>query len=121
MELQTALHWFRPDPHRRIDVASRARAGAWKGMLAGAGGVAVMTLGEKLEQRLTGRPDSFMPAHTLERLLGLRQRRDSREPTRIDRYLRLRGRMTEPPGSLRWQLYRELRAWDLPMAARLMF
>jgi hypothetical protein len=36
-----------------------------------------MTAGEKLEQRLTGRPDSFMPAHTLERLLGMRQRRDS--------------------------------------------
>jgi hypothetical protein len=45
-------------------------------MVAGAGGVAVMTLGEKLEQRLTGRPDSYMPAHTLERLLGLPQRRD---------------------------------------------
>jgi hypothetical protein len=45
-------------------------------MVAGAGGVAVMTLGEKLEQRLTRRPDSFMPAHTLERLLGLRQRPD---------------------------------------------
>jgi len=27
-------------------------------MLAGAGGVAVMTLGEMLEQRVTGRPDS---------------------------------------------------------------
>jgi hypothetical protein len=37
-----------------------------------------MTLGEKLEQRLTGRPSSFMPAHTLERLLGLRQRPDRR-------------------------------------------
>jgi hypothetical protein len=45
-------------------------------MVAGAGGVAVMTLGEKLEQRLTGRPDSYMPAHTLERLLGLPQRGD---------------------------------------------
>ena len=46
-------------------------------MLAGAGGVLAMTLGEKLEQRLTGRPASYMPAHTLERLLGLPQRRDT--------------------------------------------
>jgi hypothetical protein len=41
-----------------------------------------MTVGEKLEQRLTGRPSSYMPAHTLERLLGLRQRRD-RERTAL--------------------------------------
>jgi hypothetical protein len=68
--------WIRHDPHRPIDVGRRIRAGVWKGMLAGAGGVAVMTLGEKLEQRLTGRPDSYMPAHTLERLLGMPQRPD---------------------------------------------
>jgi hypothetical protein len=70
--------WIRPDRHRSIDVGGRIRAGAWKGLVAGAGGVAVMTLGEKLEQRVTGRPASFMPAHTLERLLGLRQRPDRR-------------------------------------------
>jgi hypothetical protein len=46
-------------------------------MIAGAGGVTVMTLGEKIEQRLTGRPDSYMPAHTLERVLGARRRPDS--------------------------------------------
>ena len=69
--------WIRGDRHRPIDVGRRVRAGAWKGMLAAAGGVAAMTLGEKLEQRLTGRPNSYMPAHTLERLLGLPQRRDS--------------------------------------------
>ena len=46
-------------------------------MLAGAGGVAAMTLAEKLEQRFTERPDSYMPAHALERLLGLAQRPDS--------------------------------------------
>ena len=68
--------WLRRDPHRPIDVGRRVRAGAWKGMLAGAGGVAVMTLAEKVEQRLTGRPDSYMPAHTLERVLGLEQRPD---------------------------------------------
>jgi hypothetical protein len=70
--------WIRRDRTRPIDVARRARAGVWKGMLAGAGGVAVMTAVEKLEQRLTSRPDSYMPAHTLERLLGLRQRPDRR-------------------------------------------
>jgi hypothetical protein len=48
-----------------------------KGALAGAAGVAVMTIGEKLEQALTQRPNSYVPAHTLERLLGL--------PTRPDR------------------------------------
>ena len=68
--------WIRRDRHRPIDVGRRLRGGLWKGMLAGAGGVAAMTLGEKLEQRLTGRPNSFMPAHTLERLLGMPQRRD---------------------------------------------
>jgi len=36
-----------------------------------------MTIGEKLEQALTKRPNSYVPAHTLERLLGL--------PTRPDR------------------------------------
>ena len=69
--------WIRHDDHRPIDVGGRVRAGIAKGMVAGAGGVAVMTLGEKLEQRLTGRPDSYMPAHTLERLLRLPRRRDS--------------------------------------------
>jgi hypothetical protein len=41
------------------------------GLLAGAAGVAAMTLAEKVEQAVTGRPDSYVPAHTLERLLGL--------------------------------------------------
>jgi hypothetical protein len=68
--------WIRHDPHREIDVAARIRSGVWKGMAAGAGGVAVMTLAEKIEQRVTRRPDSYIPAHTLERLLGLEQRPD---------------------------------------------
>jgi hypothetical protein len=46
------------------------------GLLAGAAGVAAMTAAEKLEQAVTGRPDSYVPAHTLERLLGLRPRPD---------------------------------------------
>ena len=43
----------------------------WQGAVAGLAGVAVMTVGEKLEQRLTGRPDSFVPARVLARLLRL--------------------------------------------------
>lgn len=69
--------WLRHDHHRPIDVGRRVRAGVWKGMVAGAGGVAVMTLVEKLEQAVTKRPNSFMPAHTLERVLGLPQKPDS--------------------------------------------
>ncbi|MEU3699769.1 hypothetical protein AB0E75_29865 [Streptomyces griseoviridis] len=43
----------------------------WQGLVAGTAGVAAMTLAEKAEQRLTGRPDSYVPARTLERLTGL--------------------------------------------------
>jgi hypothetical protein len=45
----------------------------WQGLLAGTTGVLAMTLGEKAEQRLTGRPDSHVPARTLERLTGTRE------------------------------------------------
>ncbi|CAA9471860.1 MAG: hypothetical protein AVDCRST_MAG65-827 [uncultured Solirubrobacteraceae bacterium] len=49
-----------------------------RGMAAGLAGTAVMTAGEKLEQALTGRPDSYVPARTLAHLLGLeRPDRDS--------------------------------------------
>jgi hypothetical protein len=48
-----------------------------RGLLAGAAGVAVMTLAEKIEQAFTGRPNSYVPAHTLERLLGLPEKPDS--------------------------------------------
>jgi hypothetical protein len=41
------------------------------GLLAGAAGVAAMTVAEKLEQTATRRPNSFVPAHTLEHLLRL--------------------------------------------------
>jgi hypothetical protein len=47
------------------------------GVLAGAVGTGAMTLAEKLEQRRTGRPNSYVPAHTLERLLGLDEWPDS--------------------------------------------
>lgn len=43
----------------------------WQGLVSGAAGVAVMTATEKVEQRLTGRPDSHVPARVLERLTGL--------------------------------------------------
>ncbi|WP_204059544.1 hypothetical protein [Microbispora corallina] len=40
-----------------------------EGLVAGLTGAAVMTLGEKIEQRFTGRPDSKVPGRTLQRLL----------------------------------------------------
>ncbi|GAA5171325.1 hypothetical protein GCM10023214_51290 [Amycolatopsis dongchuanensis] len=46
----------------------------WQGLLAGAVGTAVMTVGEKLEQRCTGRPDSQVPGAVLARLTGSRLR-----------------------------------------------
>ncbi len=45
--------------------------GALHGMAAGAVGAVAMTVAEKLEQRVTHRPDSHVPARTLERLLRL--------------------------------------------------
>ncbi|HWT24236.1 MAG TPA: hypothetical protein VN213_12095 [Solirubrobacteraceae bacterium] len=44
---------------------------AARGAAAGLAGVAVMTAAEKLEQRFTGRPSSYVPAKTMSRLLGL--------------------------------------------------
>ena len=52
------------------------RGAAARGLLAGLAGVAAMTAAEKLEQALTQRPDSFVPAHTLERLLRLPSKPD---------------------------------------------
>ena len=49
---------------------------AMSGLAAGLVGVAAMTAAEKVEQSFTGRPNSFVPAHTLERLLGLPRRPD---------------------------------------------
>ena len=53
--------------------ASRPRAlltAVARGSAAGLVGVAAMTAAEKLEQALTGRPDSYVPARTLLTLLG---------------------------------------------------
>ena len=52
---------------------SRPRAllsAAGRGVVAGLLGVAVMTAGEKLEQAITQRPDSYVPARALLTLLG---------------------------------------------------
>ncbi|MEU1791691.1 hypothetical protein ABZ553_38630 [Streptomyces sparsogenes] len=59
-----------------------ARA-AVEGGAAGVVGGMVMTLGEKLEQRATGRPSSSVPARTLERLLGLPER-PGRQPVALN-------------------------------------
>lgn len=45
-------------------------AAAGAGAVAGLAGVTVMTLGEKLEQAVTHRPDSYVPARALLTLLG---------------------------------------------------
>jgi hypothetical protein len=49
---------------------------AVRGLLAGLAGVAAMTLAEKVEQQLTKRPNSYVPAHTLERLLRCQHKPD---------------------------------------------
>jgi hypothetical protein len=56
----------------------------WEGLLAGTAGVMVMTLGEKVEQRLTGRPDSHVPARVLQRLTGMRERPGGRQPVPVN-------------------------------------
>ncbi len=42
-----------------------------RGLAAGVAGVAAMTAAEKVEQMFTHRPNSYVPAHTLARLLRL--------------------------------------------------
>jgi hypothetical protein len=42
----------------------------WRGLLAGAAGVAAMTLAEKIEQQFTKRPNSYVPARALDALTG---------------------------------------------------
>jgi hypothetical protein len=46
------------------------------GLAAGLAGVAAMTLAEKIEQRFTKRPNSYVPAHVLEKLLKLPHKPD---------------------------------------------
>jgi hypothetical protein len=47
-----------------------------RGFAAGFVGVAAMTAAEKVEQTVTGRPNSFVPAHTLERIANRPHRSD---------------------------------------------
>ncbi|WP_228988838.1 hypothetical protein [Streptomyces sp. DH8] len=54
-----------------------------QGLIAGAAGSLVMTLGEKLEQAVTKRPDSHVPARVLERLTGLPER-PGKQPLRLN-------------------------------------
>ncbi|WP_220040047.1 hypothetical protein [Nonomuraea aridisoli] len=46
-----------------------------EGLIAGTAGAVAMTLAEKVEQRLTGRPDSYVPARVMERLTGMKEHR----------------------------------------------
>lgn len=55
----------------------------WQGLVAGTAGAVVMTLGEKVEQQVTGRPDSFVPARVLDRLTG-RAEQPGRQPRSVN-------------------------------------
>ena len=59
---------------RRHRIGQTALRGAGAGLV----GVACMTLAEKAEQRVTGRPSSYVPARTLLTLLGRRPAGDDR-------------------------------------------
>ena len=81
------------EPHRRPDWCTDIPIGyalshAEESRVAGAGGrlvgAAAMTAAEKVEQRLTGRPDSHVPGRVLARLTGLPE-----QPTRQPRWLNL--------------------------------
>lgn len=63
-----------PGSRKRVLLAAAAR-----GALSGLAGVAVMTTGEKVEQALTKRPNSYVPARTLLTLLG-KHPSDSQKP-----------------------------------------
>jgi len=58
-----------PEPTEPDRGAVLVRA-AGRGALAGLVGVAAMTAAEQLEQRVTGRADSYVPARTLRALVG---------------------------------------------------
>lgn len=65
-----------PDSHR----AAALRGAAARGAVAGLAGVAAMTMAEKLEQAVTHRPNSYIPARTLLTLRG-RHLGDNATPT----------------------------------------
>ena len=64
------------DGRRGVLLAGAAARGAVAGLV----GVAAMTLAEKVEQRFTGRPSSYVPARTLRVLLGRSPELDDRAP-----------------------------------------
>jgi hypothetical protein len=57
-------------PAGRLHAVAR---GAATGALAGLAGATAMAAASKAEQLVTHRPDSYVPAHTFGRLLGLRE------------------------------------------------
>lgn len=63
-----------------VDRPAGLRRAAWRGAAAGLAGVAAMTAAEKLEQRVTGRPSSYVPARTLLTLTGHRPPDDAQPP-----------------------------------------
>ena len=50
--------------------------GVRTGVLAGLAGTVAMTASEKIEQAVTGRPNSYIPAHAMERFLGMKTKPD---------------------------------------------
>jgi hypothetical protein len=58
-------------------------AAAGRGAVAGLAGVAVKTVTEKVEQRITGRPDSYVPGRTMSMLMG-RPRTDFERPALVN-------------------------------------
>jgi len=65
------------DAFDAIAPVGSARRAACQGAVAGLAGTVAMTVGEEVEQALTGREDSYVPARTLQRLLGRAEPRDS--------------------------------------------
>ncbi|CAP96226.1 hypothetical protein E8E15_004281 [Penicillium rubens] len=59
-------------PDRPFSLGTCVLYGCGAGLL----GVAAMTVGEKIEQFFTSRPSSYVPGHTLERLLSFPTRPD---------------------------------------------
>ncbi|MFI5675522.1 hypothetical protein [Streptomyces cellulosae] len=55
----------------------------WQGLVVGTAGGLAMTFGEKIEQAVTGRPDSHVRARVLERLTRLPERPGA-QPLRVD-------------------------------------
>src|SRR3954454_425025 len=64
------------EPGRRSERYGMATRLLLRGFAAGFVGVAGMTATEKVEQTVTGRPNSFVPAHTLERIANRPHRSD---------------------------------------------